>query len=91
MSHNCSLNRNPFHINKKHLAAVILARGGSKGIPLKNLAKVGEISLVAKSLLVLNQIDLFDSIWVSTDHELIAEEADKCKFIWVIFYQTQLG
>ena len=27
--------------DSRHLAGLVLARGGSKGIPLKNLAKVG--------------------------------------------------
>lgn len=68
--------RNPF-LQDKHTAALVLARGGSKGIPLKNLQKVGNRTLVQISLDTIKSVKLFDSIWVSTDHHLIAEEAFK--------------
>lgn len=55
---------------------MILARGGSKGIPLKNLAKVGDISLLGRALNAVHKChQCFDEVWVSTDNELIAEEA----------------
>lgn len=52
--------------------ALILARGGSKGIPLKNLAKVGAISLLERALNVVKNSKVFDDVWVSTDSRLIA-------------------
>lgn len=69
------------------MAALILARGGSKGIPLKNLAKVGGRSLLRRSLeaifktrrfstdLQCHRSEGFSSVWVSTNHKLIADEA----------------
>lgn len=54
---------------------MILARGGSKGIPLKNLATVDGISLLGRALLIANNCNCFTEIWVSTDHERIAREA----------------
>ncbi|KAF7278948.1 hypothetical protein GWI33_007812 [Rhynchophorus ferrugineus] len=63
--------------NKRpHVAALILARGGSKGIKLKNIQKVGGISLLGRSLKQINQVN-FDSVWVSTEHNLIYKEAIK--------------
>lgn len=58
---------------------MILARGGSEGIPNKNLKEVGRISLLARTITVLNSSDLFEHIWVSTDSDSIAEEATKCE------------
>ena len=53
--------------------AVIPARGGSKGVPLKNLQAVGGRSLVARAVeACLPAVDL---VVVSTDHEQIAAEA----------------
>lgn len=53
--------------------AVIPARGGSKGVPLKNLQPVGGRSLVARAVeACLPAVDL---VVVSTDHEQIAAEA----------------
>lgn len=63
-----------------HVTALILARGGSKGIPLKNIVKLGNSTLLGRALNTLNQCNFFEDIWVSTDHEKIAEEAKKCEF-----------
>lgn len=59
-------------------SVLILARGGSKGIPLKNIQKVGGITLLARTILTAKRAGFFD-ITVSTDHPLIALEALKCK------------
>lgn len=58
------------------MTALILARGGSKGIPLKNLVKVNGISLLGRAILVSSNANVFSSIWVSTDHDKIAAEAE---------------
>lgn len=53
-----------------------MARGGSKGIPYKNLAKIAGISLLGRALRVIHNCrDCFHEVWVSTDDELIAQEA----------------
>lgn len=56
-------------------AAIILARGGSKGVPLKNLQKVGGVSLVGRSIRAARAAPSVGGVYVSTDSEAIAAEA----------------
>ena len=55
--------------------AVVPARGGSKGIPLKNLRQVAGRSLVARVGDVIAQVPEIDRAVVSTDHAGIAKAA----------------
>lgn len=59
-------------INGKRILAVIPARGGSKGIPLKNLRHVGGHSLVERACVIARQVITIDRTVVSTDHDEIA-------------------
>lgn len=60
------------------IAALVLARGGSKGIPLKNIIEIQpNQTLLARTLHTIQQSGVFNSIWVSTDHEQIAAEATR--------------
>lgn len=59
----------------RSILVVVPARGGSKGIPLKNLKEVGGMSLVARVGQVVQALDYVDRAVVSTDHEQIAAEA----------------
>jgi CMP-N,N'-diacetyllegionaminic acid synthase len=54
--------------------ALIPARGGSKGIPGKNLAAVGGRSLLARAVECALATNLFHTVLVSTDDEAIAAE-----------------
>ncbi|XP_038211762.1 N-acylneuraminate cytidylyltransferase [Zerene cesonia] len=58
------------------ISVLILARGGSKGIRLKNLREVGGITLLSRAILAAKHAGLED-ITVSTDHPLIALEGIK--------------
>ncbi|GFG30637.1 hypothetical protein Cfor_00014 [Coptotermes formosanus] len=60
---------------KQHVAALVLARGGSKGIPQKNLAKINGTTLLKRSLMAIHEFGRFSSIWVSTESADIAKEA----------------
>jgi CMP-N,N'-diacetyllegionaminic acid synthase len=54
--------------------AVVPARGGSKGIPKKNLREVGGISLVGRVGELARSLDWLDASVLSTDDAEIAEE-----------------
>ncbi|WP_432921712.1 N-acetylneuraminate synthase family protein [Microbispora sp. CA-135349] len=56
--------------------AVVPARGGSVGVPLKNLEKVGGIPLVARAVDACLRAELVDQVVVSTDHDGIAAVAE---------------
>jgi CMP-N,N'-diacetyllegionaminic acid synthase len=62
-------------INNLSILAVIPARGGSKGILLKNLRKVGGVPMVKLASQVASSVEFIDRIVVSTDNEEIAEAA----------------
>lgn len=57
------------------MVAIIPARGGSKGIPRKNLRLVGGLPLVARAILSCKQVAEIDQVWVSTDDQEIAAVA----------------
>ncbi len=57
--------------------ALIPARGGSQGIPYKNLLKIGDKSLVAWAIEVASKAKLVDAVVVSTEDKKIAREARK--------------
>ena len=57
--------------------AVVPARGGSKSIPRKNLAKVGGISLVGRAGVLAASMPWIDRAVISTDDVEIAAEATR--------------
>jgi CMP-N-acetylneuraminic acid synthetase len=62
-------------IGKNRVLAIIPARGGSKGVPLKNLKALGGKPLLAWSIEAARATPEIDRIIVSTDHAGIAEAA----------------
>lgn len=58
--------------NKTGVIAFIFARGGSKGVPRKNLRLLGGIPLIAHSIQHALQSSLVERVVVSTDDEEIA-------------------
>lgn len=59
----------------KRVLAVVPARSGSKGIPDKNLAVVGGMSLIARAARCIRACDWIDAAIISTDSEAYADEA----------------
>jgi len=55
--------------------AVIPARGGSRGVPGKNVAPVGGVPLVARAITSALGAALIDTVYVSTDDTHIADAA----------------
>ncbi|MFE0672913.1 cytidylyltransferase domain-containing protein [Streptomyces sp. NPDC058867] len=59
----------------RRVLAVIPARGGSKGVPAKNLAPVGGVPLVARAVRECLATRLVTDVVVSTDDQAIASAA----------------
>ena len=59
----------------QHTFAFIFARGGSKGLPGKNIKELGGIPLLAHGIRLAQSMDRIEKVFVSTDSEKIAEVA----------------
>lgn len=59
------------------ILGLIPARGGSKGLPGKNVLPLGGISLVGRTIMCARQAGVLDRIWVSTDDASIARAAEE--------------
>jgi N-acylneuraminate cytidylyltransferase len=57
--------------------ALIPARGGSKGIPGKNLKPVGGVPLLARSVRAARSASRLGAVWVSSDDEAIGTLAQR--------------
>ncbi|XP_037823820.1 N-acylneuraminate cytidylyltransferase [Lucilia sericata] len=62
-------------LNDTH--AIILARGGSKGIKNKNLLQFNGNSILGTTIKTIKKSGMFENIWVSTDSDVIEMEALK--------------
>jgi CMP-N,N'-diacetyllegionaminic acid synthase len=62
-------------IDDQAVLAIVPARSGSKGIPNKNMALIGGLSLIARAGDVLAAIPWIDRKIISTDSHSYAEEA----------------
>ena len=61
----------------KRILAVIPARGGSKGIPLKNIFSIGGRPLIEYTIDCANNSKYLDKIIISTDSKEIRDVADR--------------
>lgn len=62
-------------MNKLGIVACIFARGGSKGVPRKNIRDFNGKPLIAWTIELARGLGIFDHVYVSTDSEEIAEVA----------------
>lgn len=67
-------------INNKKILALVPARGGSKGIKLKNLKKINGKSLIKITSEFIDECKFFDFKIISTDHKKIINESNKLGF-----------
>ncbi len=58
------------------IAAIIPARGGSKGIPRKNLLPIGGVPLIARTIRHARGSSFISEVWVTTDNNEIAFVAE---------------
>ena len=59
------------------ILAVVPARGGSKGIPRKNIRLLGGEPLIGHTLKTAMSVDMIDDLIVSTDDNEISDVAKK--------------
>ena len=59
------------------IIAFVFARGGSTGIPGKNLEEIGGRSLIARAVETARATGLVERVVVSTDDDDIAREAER--------------
>lgn len=64
-------------INNKKVLAVVPARGGSKGIKLKNLRKVAGLSLIEHVAKCISEVEEIDRAVLSTDNNEIKLEGER--------------
>jgi N-acylneuraminate cytidylyltransferase len=65
-------------MKKEKFTAVILARGGSKGIKYKNLIKINKKPLIYWTIKACLNSKCINSIWVSSDNKKILHYSKKC-------------
>ena len=63
-------------MKNKQILCTICARGGSKGLPNKNLLKIGDKSLIGLTLTQAKAIEAIDCIIVSSDSNEILKEGE---------------
>ena len=61
----------------KRILVLIPARGGSKGLPNKNLRKIANRSLVEWALLTAQKCSFVDDVIVSSDSEIVINKVNK--------------
>lgn len=64
-------------IDEKKILALICARGGSKGVPMKNIRPLGGKPLIEWSIETAMKNELIDKLIVSTDDTIIAAVAER--------------
>lgn len=62
-------------MSKPRVLGLITARGGSKGVPGKNIRNIGGLPLIAWSIMTARKSTLIDTLVVSSDDSAILETA----------------
>src|SRR5882672_10415180 len=64
-------------MKKTYVLGVVIARGGSKGLPGKNLAKLGQYSLLERAIMAARHAKTLDRVILSTDSPKMAKQGKK--------------
>jgi CMP-N,N'-diacetyllegionaminic acid synthase len=75
----------------KKVLAIIPARGGSKGVPNKNIKELGGVPLICWSIRAARESGVVDKIVVSTDSDNIKQVAEKEAGVEVIKRPEELA
>jgi|AACY02.7.fsa_nt_gi CMP-N-acetylneuraminic acid synthetase len=67
-------------LKKKRILVVIPARGGSKGIKLKNIFKVNNVPLISYTLNFIKSLSFIDDVFISTDSKQIKKVCENHGF-----------
>ncbi len=78
-------------IANQRILAVVPARGGSKGVPLKNIRPVCGLPLIAHAGQTIRAVPEIDRAVVSTDHEEIARVAREAGLAAPFFRPEELS
>lgn len=70
--------------------AIIPARGGSKGLPRKNVMLFSGEPLISRSVRIAKETDFFDSVIVNTDDQEIADHAQTAG-AKIVFREKSMG
>ena len=71
--------------------AIIPARGGSKRVPLKNIKRFNGIPILTRTIEILLETRLFDSIVVSTDSEAVKAVATQTEGVTILDRKPSLA
>ncbi len=78
-------------IENRRVLAVVPARGGSKGVPGKNLREIGGLSLLHRTLQTATASQYVDSVVVTSDDDQILEHAAQIPNIGVLRRPPELA
>jgi CMP-N,N'-diacetyllegionaminic acid synthase len=76
---------------ERQILAIVPARGGSKGIPMKNIRHLAGLPLLAHTALTINDCEIIDRAVVSTDHPEISKIAKDYGLEMPEFRPTELA
>jgi CMP-N,N'-diacetyllegionaminic acid synthase len=71
--------------------AVVPARGGSKGVKLKNIHPLSGVPLISHTGMLIRELGYIDRAVVSTDHPAIAEVAQESGLVAPFFRPEELS
>lgn len=78
-------------IDNRRVVAIVPARGGSKGIPGKNLREVAGVSLLHRALRTAKACHYIDAVVVSSDDQAILEHASQIEGVIALRRPSELA